>query len=213
MTSESTQLPLRCCCGSMRGVAKGVRPARVVRLACYCRDCQTYAWFLERADELLDRHGGTEVAQLGPARVELSEGREHLRCVRLSAKGLMRWYAGCCNTPVGNTMSRPSVPFVGVISSFWDPSLEAGELDRRLGPLRARVNGPGHADADGTMAAIDRVPLGTIAHSLRVITGSWLRREHRPSPFFDDTTGEPRVEPRVLEPDERQGLRARLPGQ
>lgn len=190
----------------MRGVAKDVGSARGVRLACYCRDCQAFASFLERADELLDAHGGTEVYQLSPSRIELTHGHEHLACMRLSPKGLLRWYAGCCRTPIGNTMARPKVPFIGLISTSWDSSLDAKARDALLGPLRARINGPGRPSEDGSMVSIDRFPLGTIGHSLRMLARGWLRGEHRPTPLFDLETGMPRATPRVLGPDERRLL-------
>ena len=207
----SIELPLRCTCGELRGLARDVGPSRGVRLTCYCRDCQTYAWFLGRADELLDPHGGTEVFQLAPARVDLTHGHDRLACVRLSPNGLMRWYAGCCNTPVANTLDRPGVPFVGLVSSFWDPAVDQDARDARLGPRRARVNGPGHPGPDGTMVAIDRLPMGTIMHSLRMLAGAWIRREHRPSPFFEPDTGVPRVTPHVLTKAERTALLDQLP--
>lgn len=201
----STQMRIRCSCGEVQGVARDIDRRRV-RLACYCRDCQCFAWFLERP-ELLDRHGGSEIVQLSPARVSFHAGHDRLACMRLSAKGLWRWYASCCRTPLANSMTMP--PFVGLLSSAWDPELDAGARDALLGRLRARVNGPGHAAADGSMAKIDKVPLGAIAASIRVMFGGVLRGEQRPSPFFDDD-GAPKVAPRVLEPAERAALQARV---
>jgi hypothetical protein len=206
----SEALALRCTCGRMQGEARDVGPHRGVRLLCYCRDCQTFAEFLERP-ELLDRHGGTEVFQMTPARVSFHAGHDQLACMRLSSKGLMRWYARCCNTPLANTMENPKLAFVGLISSCWDPQLDAPSRDGVLGPLRARVNGPGHAAADGSMAKIDLLPLGTIVRAIRVVVGGKLRGEHQPSPFVELDTGAPKVTPRVLEPGEREALRARLP--
>jgi hypothetical protein len=203
-------LALRCTCGRMQGRAHDVGPRRGVRLLCYCRDCQTFAQFLERP-ELLDRHGGTEVFQMTPARVSFHAGHDQLACMRLGPKGLMRWYARCCNTPLGNTMSNPKLPFVGVISACWDPQLDADARNGLLGPLRARVNGPGHAAADGSRANIDLLPLWTIMRAIGVMLGGKLRGEHQPTPFFDLDSGAPTVSPRVLEPEEREALRARLP--
>lgn len=48
-------LPLRCSCGALRGVLRGMSPARGNRVVCYCRDCQAFAHFLDR-DEILDAH-------------------------------------------------------------------------------------------------------------------------------------------------------------
>jgi hypothetical protein len=201
----STQLQIRCSCGEVRGVARDIDRRRV-RLRCYCVDCQCFAWFLDRP-ELLDRHGGTEVVQLSPARVSFHAGQERLACMRLSAKGLWRWYASCCRTPLANSMTTP--PFVGLLSSAWDPELDADGRDALLGRSRARVNGPGRAAADGSMAKIDKLPLAAIAASIRVMLAGALRGEQRPSPFFE-LDGSPKVAPRVLEPAEREALRGRL---
>lgn len=201
----STQMRIRCSCAEVQGVARDIDRRRT-RMACYCRDCQCFAWFLERP-ELLDSHGGTEVVQLSPARVVFHAGQERLACMRLSPSGLHRWYASCCRTPLANTMLKP--PFIGLLSSGWDPELDADAREALLGPVRARVNGPGHAAADGSMAKIDKVPLGAIAAATRVILGGVLRGEQRPSPFFE-RDGSAKVTPRVLELAEREALRARL---
>ena len=105
----STEVPLKCSCGSVQGVARDVSPKTGNRLVCMCDDCQAYAHHLGRAEHILDRNGGTEVFQLTPSQLTLTEGREHLRCLRLKEKGLMRWYAGCCNTPVANTLASPGM--------------------------------------------------------------------------------------------------------
>ncbi len=60
-------------------------------------------------------------------------------CLRLSPKGLMRWYAGC-RTPVGNTASSARVPFVGVPHSFIDRGDSGRSLDDALGPIIGYAN-------------------------------------------------------------------------
>jgi hypothetical protein len=80
-------LPLRCRCGRMRGVASDVSQSSGFRFVCYCRDCQAFARFLERAD-VLDPAGGTDIFQMPPARVKLVAGTDAMRCLRLSNKGL-----------------------------------------------------------------------------------------------------------------------------
>lgn len=202
-----TDLAIRCTCGQMQGSARDVG-RRSQRLVCYCRDCQCFAWFLERP-ELLDVHGGSEVLQLNPTRVSFHAGHEHLACMRLSPKGVMRWYASCCNTPIGNTLDKPKPPFVGLLSSCWDPELDAAARDRLIGPRRAYINGPGHAAPDGSMAKVDKLPLKAIFGALRLILGSALRGQIHPSPFFEPS-GAPRATPRVLAVAEREALRVKL---
>src|SRR4051812_45695184 len=99
----SSRLPLRCRCGTVTGFVSGVEPSAKKRAVCYCDDCQIYALHLGRED-ILDARGGTEALMSSPSQVTLSTGADQLRCVRLSPKGLYRWYAGCCNSPLGNTL-------------------------------------------------------------------------------------------------------------
>jgi hypothetical protein len=53
-------LPLRCRCGHMRGVARKVSSSTGLRFTCYCKDCQAFARFLGQAD-MLDAAGGTDI--------------------------------------------------------------------------------------------------------------------------------------------------------
>ncbi|MGZ3286368.1 MAG: DUF6151 family protein, partial [Xanthobacteraceae bacterium] len=78
-------LPLRCRCGRMRGVASNVSPSSGFRFVCYCSDCHAFARFLDRAD-VLDPAGGTDIFQMPPARVKLTAGTDALRCLCLSGK-------------------------------------------------------------------------------------------------------------------------------
>jgi len=104
--------PLRCHCGALQG---HVAPsAGATRAVCYCKDCQAYAHFLGTRG-ITDRSGGTEVVASLPKSVHFTAGLEKLACVSLSERGLLRWYASCCSTPIGNTPRSPGVPYVGII--------------------------------------------------------------------------------------------------
>lgn len=199
-------LPLRCSCGTVRGVARGVSAARGNRVACYCDDCQSFAWFLGRADEILDAHGGTDIFQMSPARLELGCGREQLACLRLTPGGLLRWYADCCKTPIGNTMAARQVPFVGLVHSFCDHAAHGPSRDETLGPVRGRVNGRFAAGDRSTLDAHDRAPFSMLPRLAWMIGLARLRGEHARSVFFDAETGELSVDPRVLTPEELQAV-------
>ena len=118
-------LPLRCQCGHVRGIASDVSPSSGFRFVCYCEDCQAFARFLERLD-VLDPAGGTDIFQMPPARVKLSAGTDAVRCLRLSDKGVLRWYADCCRTPIGNTAASPRFPVIAVIHSFMVHEADGG---------------------------------------------------------------------------------------
>ena len=79
--ATDTELALRCRCGTVRGVARDVAPSTVNHCFCYCDDCQAFAHFLGRADDVLDAYGGTEITQMSQANVGFHgrrrQGRRH----------------------------------------------------------------------------------------------------------------------------------------
>lgn len=200
-------VPLHCSCGQLRGRARGISGRRGIRVVCYCDDCQAFAIFLGDADRILDAQGGTEIFQMPPARLCFDAGAERLACMRLRPGGLLRWYAACCRTPVGNTLSSPQVPFVGVIHSILDADSSQRSREEVLGPVRARVHGR-FAKGDRTpLGAHDKIPPAMLVPFLKMILVARLRGEHRPSPFFD-AHGEPSARPQVLAAEELRRIEA-----
>lgn len=192
------QLPLRCQCGTVRGVLHNATPRRGDRIRCYCRDCQTYAHHLDQAERVLDGHGGTGLFQTTPGGLEITQGRDQLACLRLSPKGPLRWYASCCNTPLANTLATSRIPFVALLQSAWD-----GPAEEILGAKEVGVYGS-HATGDRSqIKAYAAVPASIMLKvGARLLRGR-LRGEHRHSPFFDASTGRPVVTPKVLDREER----------
>ena len=181
-----------------------VSPRTGTRVVCMCRDCQTYAHWLDRADDILDANGGTEVFQLTPAQVEISSGHEHIRCMRLSPKGPMRWYTGCCRTPIGNTLDSPRMPFWGLPTLFVAASND--ERDAALGPVRGRLfagQGVPPIPEDGH----ERIPPALMFRTARLLARGFVLGAHRPSPVFD-AEGTPLVEPTVLTREQRREAQA-----
>ena len=179
---------------------------RANRVVCYCDDCQSFAHFLGRPDEILDAHGGTDIFQITPARVAITEGAARLSCIRLTPKGLLRWYADCCGTPIGNTLPSHHVPFVGLIHSCIAPATNGTSLDVTLGPVRARVHAR-FAKGDLTGLAVHaRAPVPMLVRLAGMLLIARLHGDHKPSPFFDPQTNEPIATPRVLKEDELRRL-------
>lgn len=193
-----TDLPIRCFCGTLCGTAHGVSSDRGNRVVCYCDDCQSFAHFLGRGDEILDAHGGTDIFQMSPARLQITEGADHLACMRLRPRGLLRWYSDCCKTPIGNTLPTRHVPVVGLIHSCIDHAADGRPFDATLGPVRARVHGR-FAKGDRTgLAAYDRAPVSMLLRVAGMLLMWRLRGDHNHSPFFEARTGEPSATPRIL---------------
>lgn len=198
-----SDLPLRCRCGRVRGIARDVGPSAGLRFVCYCDDCQAFARFLERPD-VLDPAGGTDIFQMPPARVRLDAGADCLRCLRFSAK-VLRWYTDCCRSPIGNTAASARFPVAAVIHSFMDHEADGRSRDAVLGAARCRIY---ERSAVGPLPANTPPPPSLRVFGRRAsMMLSWqLRGLVRPSPFFDERTGAPRAQPRVFSPSERAAL-------
>ncbi|HAT29915.1 MAG TPA: hypothetical protein DCW29_03410 [Janthinobacterium sp.] len=194
--ATATHLPLRCDCGTAQGVLT-LEPKSGMHLVCYCDDCRAFIHALGRPD-ILDAAGGSELFVTTPSRLSLSAGLEHLRCLRLSKKGMLRWYWACCDTPLANTRDSAGPPFVSIhraCIAIADAAM--------LGPptrVQARfATGPTPAGAKRGNS------LATILKIVRFLLLGRLRGENMPTPFFG--AGAAVVVPRVLSHAERNALR------
>ena len=84
-------------------------------MSCYCRDCQAFAHALGNPGAILDKLGGTDIVATLQQYVTFTKGTEALACLSLSERGLLRWYANCCNTPIANTARNPKLSYVGLV--------------------------------------------------------------------------------------------------
>ena len=192
--------PLQCRCGTLKGSV--AHPERVNRVVCYCRDCQAFAHFLGRAGDILDAHGGSDVIQTIPANVTFTTGTEALACMRLTDKGLLRWYAKCCNTPIGNTVANYRVSFIGLLHNCLESAGQS--LDASFGPVRI------WSFTKGAKGPVN-VPRFSLIAGMGRFAGMVIRARidfsYQRTPFFVTSTGAPIVTPQVLRPDERERLR------
>ena len=204
MARVPLDLPLRCRCGHLSGIAGDVSSSGGFRFVCYCEDCQAFARFLERRD-VLDPAGGTDIFQMPPGRVKLTAGTDAVRCLRLSDKGVLRWYTDCCRTPIANTAASPRFPLIAVIHSFMVHAADGHSRDEVLGPPLCRIY---ERSAVGPLPLHAPAPpsLGVFARRAAKMFGWWVRGLGRPSPLFDERTNAPRAVPRVLTPSERAAL-------
>lgn len=188
--------PLHCRCGTLRGCVS--HSGKANRAVCYCKDCQAYAHALGRSGDILDEMGGTDVVATLAKYVTFTQGIEALACLSLSPNGLLRWYAKCCDTPVGNTSRNAKVSYVGLVHTcLEDPS---ATLESSFGPVRMRVN------TQSARGKPNSTPIRTVACVVRLAT-SLLRARldggYKVTPFFLPERGTPVVPPRVLTADER----------
>lgn len=190
--------PIQCECGTIRGQLDGTGISN--RVVCYCTDCQAFAKFLGKSNEVLDVHGGTEIVQVAQPRLTFSQGQEHLAAVRLSEKGMVRWYAACCKTPIGNTMINPKVSFIGLIHS----SLDRSKMDKDFGRNVAKVNTNA---AIGEPKPKQRGLLVVMLRFIGIVLTTRIGGRYRKSQLFNES-GAPIVRPTVLTAEELGRLKS-----
>lgn len=176
---------LACRCGQVRG---RLDPAGGSHALCYCRDCAAGAHHITGVAP----SGPADIFQTTPDRLTIDAGFDNLAAIRLSPKGLVRWYARCCATPFANTMPGPGLPFVGLSAG-----VVSGDDRAKLGPVicEANMRGPDgktrhRGFARAAMAILRRAALSRV-----------LGRERR-APFFgaDDA---PARRPEILSREDR----------
>ena len=191
------RMPLRCRCGTVRGELDTDRA--YVRATCYCKDCRAFATFLA-VPGVVDPSGGVDIVAAAPAAVRFTAGREQVVCMSLSPKGLLRWYAVCCRTPLANTPRDARLPYVGMVTACFDATPD--QVDAALGPRdRIALNTP------SATAPVRSTPLAFALGGLRIlagILGARWRRE-RDSAFFE-AGGRPLREPEVISREQRAAL-------
>jgi hypothetical protein len=183
--------PLQCRCGTVKGFVDDPQSAN--RGVCYCKDCQAFAHFLGRPGEILDERGGSDVIQVLPKNVAFTQGTQSLACMRLTEKGMLRWYAGCCNTPIGNTLASPKISFIGLVHTC----LETPDrpLQDSFGPVRMWVN---TKSAKGNPKP-KTVGIGTaISWFIATVLKARINGSYKHTPFFLADKATPIVTPRVL---------------
>lgn len=192
--------PLRCRCGNLQGYVS--HPEKLVnRGICYCRDCQAYAHFLGKTDDILDEMGGTDVVAILPKNLNFTQGFESLACMSLTEKGLLRWYASCCNTPIGNTPRNFKVSFVGLIHTcLKDPSTT---IESSFGSVSMWIS---TKSAKGRPNSMPSRRFSAVIRILKSIIRARLDGSYKSTPFFVPDRGTPVIAPKVLSNSERERL-------
>ena len=182
--------PFSCSCGAFAGHIPAEAQKSGLRLVCFCPDCRANELYHQQPDPV----EGVDLFQVAPHAVTITQGAEHLRLLRLGPKGLFRWYASCCGTPVANTLSKPKLAFAGLRSDLFDSKEALGKVKARAYVVRA-----GKPPRNEGMA---RMVYGIFSRMITAnLSGLW-----RKTPFFDAETGKPVVEPEVLSKEVRAGL-------
>lgn len=197
-------VPIRCQCGKVQGMAHDLSPATSNHVVCSCKGCQSYAHYLGRTDDMLDAEGGSNIVQLNPATFDITEGLEHVACMSVTPNGPLRWFTSCCNTPLGNGFRRGGIPFLGVLPICLGHKGTSDEVVRLFGPARGHVNPP------------TPNPFGMrlrnffmLVRFIVMLMGWRVRGGKSYKPFFDKDTMRPIAKPIKLSAEEQAALEAK----
>lgn len=197
-------IAVECDCGQVQGL---VNPKNLkgYRAVCLCDDCQSYAHYLNRGDTL-DANGGTDIIPSMPASYQITSGHNLLSCLRLSDKGMYRWYAKCCKTPMGNAMTSPSMPYIGIPERIFEKKNSKSTVEELFGPIRERMQAQ---FAKGDLPPISKktVSLPFMFRVIKFIIKAKIKGANSPSPFFSED-GKPTKEAKVLSKAEREAAHA-----
>lgn len=178
----SDEIRLSCSCGTVEATLK-VHTKDSFHVECVCCDCQKFATHI-KADNVLNSYGGTEIFQTYPSYLTFTKGEEHISCVQLSAKGLLRHYASCCSTPIGNVMNNSKIPFVGIPVSFMKFDSEE-QKNTILGPIVLKAFGQ-YATETKPKDVHQKFPFSFLPKIIFFMLKGMLLRKNIPSPYFKD---------------------------
>lgn len=186
----------QCKCGALRGQL--AQPALALRGVCYCKDCRAYANHLGVSSQTHDDSGGVAFVATQAKYVTFTYGIEQLACLSLSEKGLLRWYAKCCNTPIAGTPRNWKFPYVGLVHTCMQSVPES--FEHTFHQLQMRVNTKSTKHAPSGMAL---KTMASLAGFIPRVAADGLLGAYKNTPFFT-ATGEPIATVTVLSSAERQ---------
>jgi len=211
----STDLNIRCDCGSFQAVASEITPDCGTHLTCYCDDCQAFQHFSALRHPLAPARRPQEIAVVRPrdgrpGQDAATPFQRRARTTEAAAKGIRR-------RPVRLKSRLHEQPLEDDVGHRWPPAVNppsacsrctsrwrsrAGPGTRCTAPSR-RLRRPGTACSSGSSGSRRRPRRGSdISRNPR-----WPRRACSPMPARSDRRGSPARPPRTLV--QRRLMRAR----
>lgn len=184
---------IQCDCGKFHAELTHFPKRSTGRLFCYCDDCQKFLNKIQR-QELLDEFGGTQVITVYPNDVKFTQGKEFLKCNRLSQKGLSRWVASCCNTPIANTI--PKFPWVAIYHNCFT-NVDKDILEK-LGPVKSRIMGKFKVGTP-PFPVSDKLNFKDYWAVGPFIFKGMLLKKYIGSPFYQEDSRTPISKPEILD--------------
>ncbi len=188
MTSDLT---FSCSCGALKGHLDPSALQNGLHLACHCQDCRAAALYRGQPDP--KNTGGVHLFQMPPDMIHIDQGHAQLKLFRLGPNGLFRWYAGCCGTPIANTLKSAKLPFAAISTNcFADPTLFGKVKAEGFLPTKKPGQSPSHR---GGMRVVYAIFSRMIVSRL---SGRWIE-----NPFFDIEANAPVSKPEILSKEDR----------
>jgi len=186
-------MKISCDCGKFKANMVALPRNTPGRLVCYCNDCQQFLKRINR-EELLDEYGGTEIIPAYPSEIEITQGKDQLKCYRLTENGAYRWATSCCNSPVANT--KPGFPWAGVFHCAY--TNQDTEALYKLGEIRSRIYGR-DAREGAPYSISNKIQIKDMLVVIPfIIKGKIFKKGHN-SPFLGSTNSAPLCKPEILE--------------
>lgn len=186
--------PLACRCGQLKGYV--VCSGRENRGICYCTDCQSFAKYLGQEATVLDQVGGTEIVQTLSEFVHITEGKDALRCIKLTERGILRWFTVCCKTPIANTPDNVNLAFVGLVHNCLEG--QGHQHAESFGTIKMA------AFTESATSQLKPKSYGVPSAMMRIVILLLKARifgGYKKNPFFNLETGQAISPPKVLSVD------------
>ena len=191
-----SDLPFSCRCGAVKGVIEKAGPREGDFVVCHCTDCQTFANRFDAGDRVMDEQdAGTPLYQSRCARMRIESGVDELRCIHLTEEATLRWYAGCCDTPLFNSYKNGKIPYVTTLVGNCDEGLRTRLLGEPIGHLFVD-------DDPACTGPVRRLSMNTLMRRFFVrMVKDIVSGDRRRSALFDPETLEPVSTPMRLTKD------------
>jgi len=178
----SKRVELECMCGTVKGQIKVV-PKSFFHVQCLCCDCQNFASHLNNQDNILDKHGGTELFQTYPNTLVITEGENNIAGIQFGEKGIYRWHTTCCNMPIANTMNSSKMPFIGVSVKLMKFANEHEKI-KILGPITMKAFGK-YSIGEMPKDVHAKFPISFMPKMIAFMLKGMIGGKNTPSPFFN----------------------------
>jgi len=201
---KSNPTRISCQCGTVQGQVENITPSSSNHLTCHCKYCSGFAVHLGKAERLVDDSGASDLLQVAPWSLRFISGQDNIRALRFSEKGPLRWYASCCDTPLGITLARRFPPFCALVVQ--NLGFQNG------GPPPVIFNAfCEHVAEKARCSRGGRLPALRIAARLakQAVKGG-ISLKWRDNPFLDLRGGQAMAEVKILSPEERENAFAPL---